>query len=78
MPTERAIKKPVVRRGPGRPTTGDAKKGNPDFQLTSVFLPKMAYANAQAILIRSNAAKGEKLTVSDILSEYLTQWVKKQ
>lgn len=66
---------PEVRRGPGRPSTGDAKKGNPDYKLTTVFLPKRIYADAQAKLLRSNAEKDEKLTVSDILSDYLTQWV---
>lgn len=91
MSTERAIKKaglakkinspahesgePQGRRGPGRPSTGDAKKGNPDYKLTTVFLPKRVYANAQAKLLQSNAERDQKRTVSDVLSEYLTQWV---
>ncbi len=92
MPMERASRKtglrsqlsspartdipPEVRRGPGRPSTGDAKKNNPDYKLTTVFLPKRIYADAQAQLLKSNAERDEKLTVSDILSDYLTQWVK--
>ncbi len=66
---------PDVKRGPGRPSTGAAKKGNPDYTATSVFLPKQVYADAQAKLIKANAVKSEKLTVSDILSDYLKQWV---
>ena len=90
MPVERANKKAApgsragsvaLREAPesrrGRPITGDAKKGNPDLTLTSVFLNKIAYADAKAILLKSNAVKGEKVTVSDILSDYLAQWVKK-
>lgn len=66
---------PVVKRGPGRPSTGAAKKGNPEYTNTTIFLPKQVYADAQAKLIRANAVKDEKLTVSDILSDYLKQWV---
>ncbi len=66
---------PEGRRGPGRPSTGDAKKGNPDYKLTTVFLPKRVYANAQAKLLQANAERDQKRTVSDVLSEYLTQWV---
>jgi hypothetical protein len=90
MPMERANRKglrnqlrslnvkqevPELRRGPGRPPTRDAKKGNPAYKLTTVFLPKHVYADAQAKLLKSNAAKDEKITVSDILSDYLTHWV---
>lgn len=91
MSTERATKKaglrdkasspahkdgePGGRRGPGRPSTGAAKKGNPDYKLTTVFLPKRVYANAQAKLLQANAERDQKRTVSDVLSEYLTQWV---
>ena len=91
MPMERASKKtglrnqlsslnlkegaPEVRRGPGRPSTGDAKKGNPDYKLTTVFLPKRVYADAQAKLLKANAERDQKRTVSDVLSDYLTEWV---
>ena len=66
---------PEVRRGPGRPSTGDAKKGNPEYKLTTVFLPKRVYADAQAKLLKANAESDQKRTVSDVLSDYLTQWV---
>lgn len=91
MPMERASKKtglrnqlsslnlkeggPEVKRGPGRPSTGDAKKGNPDYKLTTVFLPKRVYADAQAKLLKANAERDQKRTVSDVLSDYLTEWV---
>jgi hypothetical protein len=66
---------PEVKRGPGRPSTGDAKKGNPDYKLTTVFLPKRVYADAQAKLLKANAEGDQKRTVSDVLSDYLTEWV---
>jgi hypothetical protein len=67
---------PEAKRSPGRPSTGDSKKSNPNYKLTTVFLPKRIYADAQAKLLRSNAETDQRITVSDILSEYLTQWVK--
>lgn len=91
MPADHANKKPVLRslsgnvalrdapetkRGPGKPRTGNARADNPNIAQRSVFLPVTAYADAQAILLKSNAATGAKVTVSDILSEYLTKWVK--
>jgi hypothetical protein len=79
MPVERANRNTERQdnlSSPGRPSTGDSKKSNPNYKLTTVFLPKRIYADAQAKLLRSNAETDQRITVSDILSEYLTQWVK--
>ena len=69
-----------ARRNPGRPqkATTTARRQNPDLKMTTVYLDKKAYADAQVMLLRSNAEKNEEVTVSDILSGALVKWVNEQ
>lgn len=67
-------------RRPGRPPKAikKARRQNPNLKMTTVYLDKKAYADAQAMLLRSNAEKNEEVTVSDILSGALVKWVSEQ